>query len=100
VIADFDIFAERISMPEISRFYGIIIRMFYSDHVPANFDAQYGEFEAQINILDGEIIEGNLPKKALRLVQAWVELHRDELWLNYEESRRAGGIISKIEPLK
>jgi hypothetical protein len=49
---------------------------------------------------DGEIIEGELPKKALRLVQAWVELHSDELLLNYNESQKEGGIISKIEPLK
>ena len=87
-------------MPEISRFYGIIIRMFFRDHQPAHFHAQYGEHEAQINISDGEIIEGNLPKKAIRLVQAWVELHRDELLLNYKESQKEGGIISRIEPLR
>ena len=57
-------------MPEISRFYGIVIRMFFRDHQPAHFHARFGEFEAQINISDGEIIEGNLPKKPLRLVQA------------------------------
>jgi hypothetical protein len=87
-------------MPEISRFYGIIIRMFFRDHVPAHFHALYSEHEAQIGIIDGEIIEGELPTKALRLVQAWVELHRDELLLNYNESQKEGGIISKIAPLK
>ncbi len=87
-------------MPEISRFYGIIIRMFFSDHLPAHFHAQYGEHHAQINISDGEIIEGSLPKKPLRLVQAWVELYREQLLLNYQESRKSGGIISKIEPLR
>ncbi len=44
-------------MPEISRFYGIVIRMFFRDHQPAHFHARFGEFEAQINISDGEIIE-------------------------------------------
>jgi len=87
-------------MPEISRFYGIVIRMFFRDHLPAHFHAIFGEFEAQINISDGEVIEGSLPKKALRLVQAWVELHQDELLLNYNESQKEGGIISRIEPLR
>jgi len=73
--------------------------MFFRDHQPAHFHAIFGEFEAQIDISEGEIIEGNLPKKALRLVQAWVELHREELLLNYKESQKEGGIISKIEPL-
>jgi hypothetical protein len=87
-------------MPEISRFYGIVIRMFFRDHQPAHFHAEYGEFEAQINIVDGDVIEGDLPKRALRLVQAWVELHRDELLLNYNESQKESGVISRIEPLK
>jgi hypothetical protein len=87
-------------MPEICRFYGIIIRMFFKDHVPPHFHAEYAEYKAQISISEGEIIEGTLPKKALRLVQAWTELHRDELMNNYNESLKEGGIISRIEPLK
>jgi hypothetical protein len=87
-------------MPEICRFYGIIIRMFFKDHVPPHFHVEYGEYQSQISIMEGEIIEGQLPKRALRLVQAWTELHREELLKNYEESLREGGIISRIEPLK
>ncbi len=87
-------------MPEICRFYGIIIRMFFKDHLPPHFHASYGENQAQISITDGEIIEGSLPKKALRLVQAWAEIHKDELIANYEQSLKDGGIISRIEPLR
>ncbi len=87
-------------MPEISRFYGIIIRMFFHDHVPPHFHAEYGEYQAQLSIPDGEIIEGFLPRRALRLVQAWTELHSEELLLNYNESQKQGGVISRIEPLK
>jgi len=87
-------------MPEICRFYGIIVRMFFRDHVPPHFHVEYAEHKAKVNILDGELIEGHLPKKALRLVQAWTEIHRDELLENYKQSLREGGIISRIEPLK
>ncbi len=87
-------------MPEICRFYGIIIRMFFRDHLPPHFHVEYAEFKGKINIIDGELIEGSLPKKALRLVQAWTELHRDELLINYQQSLTEGGIISRIEPLK
>jgi hypothetical protein len=86
-------------MPEISRFYGIIIRMFFNDHSPPHFHASYSEYTAQINIDSGNIINGELPKRALRLVQEWTELHRDELVKNYYESQKEGGIINKIEPL-
>jgi hypothetical protein len=87
-------------MPEISRFYGIIIRMFFLDHSPPHFHADYGEYKAQINIETGEVIEGELPRRALRLVQDWAELHRAELAANYLESQKQGGVIRKIEPLK
>jgi len=69
-------------MPIISMFYGIIIRLYLLDnrhhHLP-HIHARYGEFEATVGILDGEIIIGELPRKQLRLVQAWIELRRDEL---------------------
>lgn len=57
-------------MPEISRFYGILIYMYYSDHFPSHFHAQYNDYEALMSIESGEIINGELPKKQLRLVQA------------------------------
>ncbi len=87
-------------MLEVCRFYGIIIRMFFRDHLPPHFHVECAEYKAKINIIDGEIIDGSLPSKTLRLVQAWVEIHRDELLINYEQSLKDGGIISRIEPLK
>ncbi len=69
-------------MPIISMFYGVIIRMFLLDnqhHNLAHLHARYAEFEASIAIENGEILAGELPRKQLRLVQAWIELHRDEL---------------------
>ena len=87
-------------MPEICRFYGIIIRMFFRDHFPPHFHVEFAEHNAKINILSGDLIDGFLPQKALRLVQAWAEIHREELLKNYEASLTDGGVISKIEPLK
>ncbi len=66
-------------MPTISMFYGIIIRMFFEEHAPPHFHAQYGEHKAAINIHTLEIIEGTLPRRALNLVLDWAELHRDEI---------------------
>ena len=67
--------------------YGIIIRMYWLDnkqhHLP-HIHAKFAEFEASIHIGDGEILAGELPRKQLRLVQAWIELHRDELMADWE----------------
>ena len=86
-------------MPEISRFYGILIKMFFADHLPPHFHAEYAEFKAKIEIETGEVIKGELPRRALRLVQDWAEIHKDELMYNYHESQKPGGILKKIEPL-
>ena len=66
-------------MPEICRFYGIIITMYLPDHNPPHFHAIYGEHVAAINIADGTIIEGELPKKALEMVLEWNSIHKDAL---------------------
>jgi len=58
-------------MPELSRFFGIIIRMFYSDHEPAHFHAIYGEYEALIEIETLLVFRGSLPRRALALVFEW-----------------------------
>lgn len=74
-------------MPIISMFYGIIIRMYLLDnqqHKLPHIHAKYAEFEASISIGDGEILAGTIPRKQLRLVQAWIELHRDELLADWE----------------
>ena len=66
-------------MPEISRFYGIIIRMYSGDHPPPHFHAIYGEHEAFVEIETGHILYGYIPSTALRMVQTWTEQHRAEL---------------------
>lgn len=88
-------------MPVISMFYGIIIRMYLLDnkhHNLPHIHAKYAEFEASISIQDGEILAGDLPKKQLRLVQAWIELHRDELSADWELAT-SGENPYKINPL-
>ncbi len=88
-------------MPIISMFYGIIIRMYLIDNTHHNLPhihAKYSEFEASITIEDGEILAGKLPRKQLRLVQAWIELHRDELIADWEISI-SGENPYKINPL-
>lgn len=69
-------------MPVISMFYGILIRMYVLDnkrHSLPHIHARYGEFEAAIAIVDGEILSGEMPRKQLRLIQAWIELNREAL---------------------
>jgi hypothetical protein len=86
-------------MPEISRFYGIIIRMYAQDHPPPHFHADYGGQMAQIDIYTSENLEGSLPQRALRLVQDWAELHRQELLENFAGLQLDAPRYRKIEPL-
>lgn len=88
-------------MPVISMFYGIIIRMYLIDnrqHSLPHIHAKYAEFEASIGIEDGEILAGKLPRKQLRLVQAWMELHQDALMADWELTI-SGEQPYKITPL-
>ena len=62
-------------MPEISRFYGLIIYMFFNDHVPPHFKVKYAEYEANVLIENGNVLNGDLPSGKLKLVQAWAEIH-------------------------
>ena len=66
-------------MPEISRFYGIIIAMFYEDHNPPHFHARYSDAQAVIKIDDFTVLEGFLPPRALGLVVEWAARHKTEL---------------------
>lgn len=66
-------------MPTISAFYGIVIKMFFNDHVPPHFHAEYSEFQATVDIHNLQVLEGQLPRRALNLVLDWAELHREEL---------------------
>ncbi|MDQ3022399.1 MAG: DUF4160 domain-containing protein [Bacteroidota bacterium] len=71
-------------MPQISRFFGIIISMYFDDHNPPHFHARYGEFESLIAINDFSILEGNLPSRALSLVIEWASINKNLLKENWE----------------
>ena len=86
-------------MPEISRFYGIVVRMYFDEHPPPHFHALYGEYEALININTLAIISGKLPGRALGLVMEWASLHQAELSELWERARRSES-LGKIEPLE
>jgi hypothetical protein len=86
-------------MPEISKFYGLRITMNYNEHLPPHFHAQYAEFEAQISIATGAIINGDLPGRALAMVGEWTALHRAELEANWE-LRGLMKPLNRIEGLK
>ena len=86
-------------MPTIAAFYGIIIRMFFDEHVPPHFHAQYGEFKATIRIDGLEILDGRLPRRALELVLDWAELHRQELLDDWSLCQKHDQ-PRKIEPLQ
>jgi hypothetical protein len=73
------------SMPRISSFYGITILMFFGDHNPPHFHARYGEHSARIG-LDGTFLDGELPRRATRMVLEWTSLHRNELAECWEPS--------------
>ncbi|MDR0830295.1 MAG: DUF4160 domain-containing protein [Prevotellaceae bacterium] len=86
-------------MPTLSMFYGLIIRMYYKDHQPPHIHVQYQSNNATVDIVTGNIDEGILPARQLRFVQAWVEIHKDELLADWEMSRN-GEMPYKIDPLK
>lgn len=86
-------------MPEVSRFFGIIIALYYNDHAPPHFHAKYGGDEATIIIENGEILDGSLSKRALRLVEEWRTLHQSELMEDWELAR-AKHPLNKVEPLE
>lgn len=71
-------------MPVIARFYGIVIKLFFSDHNPPHFHAVYGENNALISIKEIEVIEGDLPNRAKQLVIEWATLHQAELMKMWE----------------
>ncbi len=85
-------------MPEISRFFGIVIRMYHNDHRPPHFHASYGEHEATIAIATLELESGSLPRRVMSLVLEWAVEHRRELHVDWELAR-SGRPLAPIEPL-
>lgn len=85
-------------MPEISLFFGIKITMYFNDHNPPHFHAEYAGYKAMVDIINCTVIQGKLPNRQLRYVLAWCELHRDELMQNWELAKMQGE-LNKIKPL-
>lgn len=86
-------------MPILSMFFGIIIRMYNNgEHNPPHFHAEYQGYKASFN-MEGEIVNGEMPKKQVKLIAAWVELHKDELLANWELAMDEQPLY-KIDPLK
>jgi len=75
-------------VPEISRFFGVIIAMFYNDHGPPHFHARYSGERALIGLETLSVLEGRLPPRVLGFVVEWATLHREELLENWELARR------------
>ena len=86
-------------MPEISRFFGIIIAMFFDDHNPPHFHARYGNDNAVIKITDLTVLEGYLQPRALGLVIEWAAIHKDELLNDWELAKNKKPLFP-VEPLK
>jgi len=86
-------------VPEISRFFGIIIFMYFDEHNPPHFHAKYGEERAVISINELKVMEGRLSRRALSLVLEWANEHRDELIKNWNNLQTTGE-YSKIAPLE
>jgi hypothetical protein len=85
-------------VPELSRFLGIVIRMYYRDHAPPHFHAEYGAFEIVVDIETG-VVEGRFPPRATRHVLEWLDAHRDELRRDWELARAAKPLLP-IAPLE
>lgn len=84
-------------MPVLSRFYGIIIRMYFlqNEHNPPHIHAIYNDDVAAIDFMTGKVLEGNLPNKAMSMVQEWIGLNRDALKAIWETQE-----FQKLPPLE
>jgi hypothetical protein len=89
-------------MPTISMFYGILILMYFHDdkkHKRPHIHAEYGEYVASIAIDDGTVLSGSLPPAKMKLTQAWIEIHREDLMADWKLAV-SGEPVFKIDPLK
>ena len=85
-------------MPQISRFFGIVIYLYFNDHAPPHFHAEYSGAEAVYTIETLEILRGQLPRRAHGMVVEWASLHRFELMDNWQRARRMEA-LEAIDPL-
>lgn len=87
------------TIPEISRFYGIVVRMFYNDHAPPHFHAVYGEHELIVGVSPIAVLAGAAPARVRSMVLEWAALHQGELLDDWERCRQ-GAAPRPIEPLE
>ena len=80
-------------MPRVSEFFGIAIYMYYNDHMPPHFHAEYGEYEGIYEIDTLDVTRGGLPRRAHALVLEWAALHRNELRDDWERARREKPLV-------
>ena len=86
-------------LPEVSRFFGIVIAMYYNDHSPPHFHAKYGGDQASVRIDNGAMVEGKLGTRTMRLVEEWRVLHQAELFEDWNRAR-ARQPLNQIKPLE
>jgi len=86
-------------MPEISRFLGIVIAMYYEDHASPHFHARYGHAKIEINIETLSVLAGRFPPRALGLLIEWASQHQSELRTDWELARQRK-VLDKIAPLE
>jgi len=91
-------YAVILRMPEISRFFGIVIKIFFDDHNPPHFHAEYGGEVALIGIRDLSVFSGRLPPRAMGLVIEWATIHQQELFVDWERARAQQELL-RIAPL-
>ena len=89
-------------MPELSRFFGISIKMFPNDHYPPHFHAIYQEYSCSVDIQSSSLVKGNMPRKQLKLIEGWTALHNEELidtWNKIQTGKPIELKSIKINPL-
>ena len=89
-------------MPTISMFYGILIKLYFYDdkkHSEPHIHAEYAEYQVSIAIKNGQVLEGSLPTSKMKLVQAWIEIHRENLLADWKLAVE-GETVFKIDPLR
>ena len=86
-------------MPEISRFFGIVILMYYREHIPPHFHVRYNDQHATVSIDSGKVLDGQLTGRVQRLVLEWLEIHREEMAENWKRATTRAP-LKAISPLE
>jgi hypothetical protein len=86
-------------MPEIARFFGIVVSMYFDDHAPPHIHGRYGSHKVRVAIGDFKILAGSFPPRALALLVEWMDIHRAELDADWVRAETGQG-LEPIEPLR